>query len=49
MHVGDEALDDGAEGGADDDADGHVDDVAAHREFLELLEHRLLLGSKHTG
>ena len=31
--------DDLAERGADHDADRHVDDVAAHREFFEFLDH----------
>ena len=37
-------FDDLAEGRADDDADGEIDDAAAHREFLEFLEHLLLRG-----
>ena len=36
-------IDDPAEGGADDDADGEIDDIAAHGEFLEFLEHGRLL------
>ena len=35
-HVLHQALDDAGEGGADDDADGEVDDVAAHDEVLEI-------------
>src|SRR5690606_8642655 len=35
-HVLDEGGHDLAEGGADDDADGHVHDIAANREGLEL-------------
>src|SRR6185503_8375861 len=34
-----ERVDDLAEGGADDHADGEVDDVAPHRELFELFEH----------
>jgi hypothetical protein len=30
---------DSAEGGADDHADGEIDDVSPQREFLELLQH----------
>ena len=37
MHVLDQRLHDGAEGAADDDADGHVDHVALDGEFLELF------------
>ena len=33
------AVDDGAERGADDDRDREVDDVAAHEEVAEALEH----------
>src|ERR1043166_4849937 len=38
--VADHRLDDLAEGRADDHADRKIDHVAAHREFLEFLEHR---------
>lgn len=34
-----QGLHDSAEGRADDDTHGHVDDIAAHRELFELLEH----------
>ncbi|MFZ1360762.1 MAG: hypothetical protein WAS27_01895, partial [Candidatus Saccharimonadales bacterium] len=34
---------DGGEGTTDDDADGHVDDVAAHDELAESLDHVILL------
>jgi hypothetical protein len=30
----------GGEGGADDDADRHVHDIAAKRKFLEFFQHR---------
>ena len=39
-NVVDQRIDDRPECGADDDADGKIDDVAAHGEFLEFLEHR---------
>jgi hypothetical protein len=42
-NVVDQRLDDGGEGGADDDANRHVYHIAAEREFLELSEHRFLL------
>jgi hypothetical protein len=35
-----ERFDDSGEGGADDDADRHVHDVAAQRKFLEFFQHR---------
>jgi hypothetical protein len=38
--VGDERCHDLAEGGSHDDTDGEVDDIAAEREFFEILEHR---------
>ena len=38
-HIGDERLDDRAEGGADHDTNRHVHDIAAHGKFLEFLEH----------
>src|SRR3989344_4320133 len=38
--VFDERIDDLAEGGADDDTDGEIYDVALEREVLELLEQR---------
>ena len=38
QHVLDQRLHDGAEGAADDDADGHVDDVALDGEFFELSQ-----------
>ncbi len=38
-NVGDQRIDDRAECRADDHADGEIHDVAAHREFLEFLEH----------
>src|SRR6185503_2408854 len=34
-----EPLNDGAEGCADDDSDGEVNNVAPHHEILETLEH----------
>jgi len=34
-----EPLNDGAEGRADDDSDGEVNNVAPHHEILETLEH----------
>ena len=39
--IGYQRLDDGPEGGTDDDTDGHVHHVTAHGEFLELLEHEI--------
>ena len=39
--VGDEGRDNLAEGGADDDADGHVHHVPAHGEFAKLFEHSI--------
>ena len=44
-HVGDDRVDNRAERAADDDADGEVDHVAAHRELAELLDetHGILL------
>ena len=41
----DQRIDDRAERRADDHADGEIDDIAAHREFLEFLEHRALPSS----
>src|SRR5690606_11463586 len=38
QHSGDEGPDDLPEGGPDDYADRHVDDVPSHREVLEFLE-----------
>jgi len=38
-HVVDERFDDRAEGAADDDADGHVHDVAAEGELFEFADH----------
>jgi hypothetical protein len=35
----DQRLDDGAEGGADDHADGHVHDIAFEGKLSELLDH----------
>src|SRR5262249_25940596 len=37
--VSNQRIDNRAERSADNDADREVDDVAAHREFLEFLEH----------
>jgi hypothetical protein len=37
--VAHQRIDDRAERGPDDHADREIDDVAAHREFLEILEH----------
>lgn len=36
--VGDEGADDASEGGADDDADSHVEHAAAQGEFAEVIE-----------
>ena len=38
-----EGGDDLPEGGADDDADGHVQDISTHCEFLEFFQHLRLL------
>jgi hypothetical protein len=38
-----QALNDCAEGAADNDADRHVNHIAPHGEFLEFLEHVLFL------
>ena len=35
----DEWRDDLAKGSTDEDTDGHVQDIAAHNEFLEFLNH----------
>jgi len=35
----DQRIDDLAEGGADDHADGEIEDVAAHREVTKVLQH----------
>ena len=37
--VGDEGVDDPLECGADDDADGEIDDVAFGDELAELVQH----------
>ena len=47
--VVDERGHDLAEGGADDEADRKVDDVAAHREITEFLEHGAFLPLTATG
>jgi len=46
--VADERIHDPAEGGADDDADRKVDDVAAQGELLEFFEHRVLLRCRRS-
>ena len=40
--VGDERCHDLSEGGADDDTDREIDDIATECEFLEILEHSVL-------
>ena len=46
--VSDQAARDGAEGCGDDDADGHVQHVAPHDEFLELTKEALLFFFHHV-
>ena len=38
-----ERVDDRLEGVADDDADGQIDDIAAHDEFLKTVKHGLIV------
>ena len=38
-NVGDKRFDDRSESSANDDTYGHVDDIAAHDELLEILNH----------
>ena len=38
-----ERVDNRLEGVADDDADGQIDDIAAHDEFLKTVKHGLIV------
>ena len=47
--VVDERRDDRREGGADDHADGEIERVAPHREFLEFLPHGIDRSLERAG